>query len=86
MEELKHITVMFKLAPLERILTDPGNPGAIWLIKEGLVSLTYGDVDGKDATVLLNGPGDLIGAIWRARRTWTTARTSSRSNRRCCAA
>lgn len=63
MEELKHITVMFKLAPQERILTDPGNPGAIWLIKEGLVSLTYGDVDGKDATVLLLGPGDLFGAM-----------------------
>ena len=63
MEHLKDITVMFKLAPQERILADPENPNAIWLIKEGLVSLTYGDVEGRDATVLLLGPGDLFGAI-----------------------
>ena len=63
MEELKDITVMFKLGPQERILTDPANPDAIWLVKEGLVSLTYGDVEGKDATVLLLGPGDLFGAM-----------------------
>jgi CRP/FNR family cyclic AMP-dependent transcriptional regulator len=36
---------------------------AIWLIKEGLMSLTYGDVEGKNATVLLLGPGDLFGAL-----------------------
>ena len=27
------------------------------------MSLTYGDIEGKDATVLLLGPGDLIGAM-----------------------
>ena len=63
MEHLRHITVMFKLEPQERILSDPENSNAIWLIKEGLVSLSYGDAEGKDATVLLLGPGDLFGAM-----------------------
>ena len=66
MQEMKHladITVMIKLEPQERIVYDPEYANAIWLIKEGLVSLTYGDADGKDATVLLLGPSDLFGAI-----------------------
>ena len=65
-DEMKHladITVMFKLAPQERIQCDPTNANAIWLIKEGLLSLTYGDAEGKDATVMLLSPGDLFGAM-----------------------
>ncbi|MDA0334457.1 MAG: Crp/Fnr family transcriptional regulator [bacterium] len=63
MEHLRDVTVMVKLEPESRILTDPDDPNAIWFIKEGLMSLTYGDADGKDATVLLLGPGDLFGAM-----------------------
>ena len=66
MAEMKHlesITVMFKLEPQERIIYDPETANAIWLIKEGLLSLTYGDAEGKDATVLLLNPGDLFGAM-----------------------
>ncbi|MDP6983355.1 MAG: Crp/Fnr family transcriptional regulator [Candidatus Latescibacteria bacterium] len=63
MEHLRDVTVMVKLEPEDRILTDPDDPNAIWFIKEGLMSLTYGDAEGKDATVLLLGPGDLFGAM-----------------------
>jgi CRP/FNR family cyclic AMP-dependent transcriptional regulator len=63
MEHLRDVTVMVKLQPQDRILADPDDPRAIWFIKEGLLSLTYGDADGRDATVLLLGPGDLFGAM-----------------------
>jgi CRP/FNR family transcriptional regulator len=63
MEHLRDVTVMVKLEPEDRILADPEDPNAIWFIKEGLMSLTYGDAEGKDATVLLLGPGDLFGAM-----------------------
>ena len=66
MAEMKHladITVMFKLEPQERIVYDPEHANAIWMIKEGLLTLTYGDAEGKDATVMLFSPGDLFGAI-----------------------
>ena len=63
MEHLRDVTVMVKLEPENRMLTDPDDPNAIWFIKEGLMSLTYGDAEGKDATVLLLGPGDLFGAM-----------------------
>ena len=63
MRHLSDITVMFKLDPQERIISDPDNPHAIWLVKKGLVSLTYGDIAGRDATVLLLGPGDLFGSM-----------------------
>lgn len=66
MSEMKHlaeITVMFKLEPQERIIYDPQHANAIWMIKEGLLTLTYGDSEGKDATVMLLCPGDLFGAI-----------------------
>ena len=63
MEHLRDVTVMVKLEPESRILADPDDPKAIWFIKEGLMSLTYGDAEGKDATVLLLGPGDLFGAM-----------------------
>ncbi|NKB72276.1 MAG: helix-turn-helix domain-containing protein [Candidatus Latescibacteria bacterium] len=63
MEHLQHTTVMVKLEPQERILTNAEDMHVIWLIKEGLVSLTYGDAAGRDATVLLLGPGDLFGAL-----------------------
>ena len=63
MRHLSDITVMFKLAPQDRMITDPDNPQAVWLIKKGLVSLTYGDIEGRDATVLLLGPGDLFGSM-----------------------
>lgn len=63
MDHLRDVTVMVKLEPEDRILTDPDDANAIWFIKEGLMSLTYGDADGKDATVLLLGPGDLFGGM-----------------------
>lgn len=63
MDELSQVTVMEKLEPQDRIVTAQNQPGNIWLIKEGLVSLTYGDADGKDATVLLLESGDLFGAM-----------------------
>ena len=63
MEQLEHITVMVKLAERERIAAGIQASQTIWLVKEGLVSLTYGDTDGKSATVLLLGPGDLFGAL-----------------------
>lgn len=63
MEHLRDVTVMVKLEPEDRILADPDDPNAIWFVKEGLMSLTYGDADGKDATVLLLGPGDLFGGM-----------------------
>ena len=63
MEHLRDVTVMVKLEPEDRILADPDDANAIWFIKEGLMSLTYGDAEGKDATVLLLGPGDLFGAM-----------------------
>jgi CRP-like cAMP-binding protein len=63
MEHLRDVTVMVKLEPEDRILSDPDDPNAIWFIKEGLMSLTYGDAVGKDATVLLLGPGDLFGGM-----------------------
>ena len=63
MEHLRNVTIMVKLEPEDRILSDADDPNAIWFIKEGLMSLTYGDADGKDATVLLLGPGDLFGGM-----------------------
>lgn len=63
MEHLRDVTVMVKLEPEDLILSDPDDPNAIWFIKEGLMSLTYGDAVGKDATVLLLGPGDLFGGM-----------------------
>ncbi len=63
LKDLEHITVMVKLKPQERILSAHQEERAIWLIKEGLVSLTYGDAEGKDATVMLLSAGDLFGAL-----------------------
>ncbi len=66
MKEMKHlaaITVMFKLEPQERIVYDSERANAIWMIKEGLLTLTYGDAEGKGATVMLLSAGDLFGAI-----------------------
>lgn len=66
MKEMKHladITIMSKLEPQERIIYDPEHAKAIWMIKEGLLTVTYGDAEGKDATVMLLSPGDLFGAI-----------------------
>ena len=63
LKDLETITVMIKLQPQERILSAHQEERAIWLIKEGLVSLTYGDADGKDATIMLLRSGDLFGAL-----------------------
>ncbi len=63
MKELGEATVMVKLEPQERILPAHQEERAIWMIKEGLVSLTYGDAEGKEATVMLLGAGDLFGAL-----------------------
>ena len=63
LKDLETITVMIKLQPQERILSAHQEERAIWLIKEGLVSLTYGDGDGKDATIMLLRSGDLFGAL-----------------------
>lgn len=63
LKDLEHITVMVKLQPQERILSAHQEQRAIWLIKEGLVSLIYGDAEGKDATVMLLSSGDLFGAL-----------------------
>ena len=63
MEELGHIAAPVKLEPQERLLTDPEHSSEIWMIKEGLVSLIYGDAEGRDATVMLLDAGDLFGAI-----------------------
>lgn len=63
MRELHDITVMVKLQAQDRLLATDREPGAIWLVKDGLVSLAYGDASGKGATVVLLGPGDLFGAL-----------------------
>lgn len=63
MRELQDITVMVKLQPQERIVATDQEPGAIWLVKQGLISLTYGDAAGRGSTVVLLGPGDLFGAF-----------------------
>jgi CRP-like cAMP-binding protein len=63
MEQLRHTTTVVQMKPQDRILTSPSETPALWLVKEGLVSLTYGDAEGKDATVLLLGPDDLFGAL-----------------------
>ena len=84
MEHLRDVTVMVKLEPEDRILADPEDPNAIWFIKEGLMSLTYGDAEGKDATVLLLGP-ETCSAPWRGPRISTTE-TWRLSNRPSCAA
>ncbi len=68
LEELGHIAAPVKLEPQERLLTDPEHSREIWMIKEGLVSLIYGDAEGRDATVMLLDAGDLFGAIgWQER-------------------
>jgi CRP/FNR family transcriptional regulator len=62
MMDMEQATVMVKLQPQERLLISRGEVPAVWLVKEGLMSLTYSDADGTDATVLLLEPGDLFGA------------------------
>lgn len=63
MEELRHSTTLVQMKPQDRILTSPAETPSIWLVTEGLVSLTYGDAEGKDATVLLLGSDELFGAL-----------------------
>jgi CRP/FNR family transcriptional regulator len=63
LKDLEHVTVMLKLKPQERILAAHFEERAVWLVKEGLMSLTYGDAQGKDATILLLSSGDLFGAL-----------------------
>ncbi|MFT5086041.1 MAG: CRP-like cAMP-binding protein [Candidatus Latescibacterota bacterium] len=75
MRELGEMTVMIKLEPQERILSAHQEDRAIWMIKKGLVSLTYGDAGGKDATVMLLGAGDLFGSLGEGGTT-STARAS----------
>ncbi len=62
MKDLEQATVMVKLQPQERLSISRGEVPAVWLVKEGLMSLTYSDAEGADATVLLLEPGDLFGA------------------------
>lgn len=62
MMDMEQATVMVKLQPQERLFISRGEVPAVWLVKEGLMSLTYSDADGTDATVLLLEPGDLFGA------------------------
>jgi CRP/FNR family transcriptional regulator len=62
MKDMEQATVMVKLQPQERLLISQEEMPAVWLVKEGLMSLTYSDAGGTDATVLLLEPGDLFGA------------------------
>lgn len=59
---LRDVTVVVKLLPQDRLLPDPDDPMAVWLVRQGLLSLTYGDAAGGQIAVPL-GPGDLFGAI-----------------------
>jgi CRP/FNR family transcriptional regulator len=63
MQEVEQVTVMAKLKAQERLIISQEDAHSVWLIKEGLVSLSYSDAEGKDATVLLLGAGDLFGAL-----------------------
>lgn len=61
LENLLNAAVLVRLGPGDRLPAFAATSPAIWLVQDGLASLTYGDASGKDATVLLLGPGDLFG-------------------------
>ena len=57
-ELIKSIAVTEQLEPHRHILCDPDAPPTIWFVVEGLLELTYGDEEGRQATVLLVDPED----------------------------
>jgi CRP-like cAMP-binding protein len=62
-EGLRAAAVPVRLKAQERLLPGAEGPASVWLIEAGLLSLTYGDAEGRDATVLMLGPGDLLGDL-----------------------
>ena len=55
--------VPVRLKAQERLLPERDGPTSVWLVQDGLLGLTYGDAEGRDATVLLLGPGDYFGLL-----------------------
>ena len=53
-------TVPVRLDAQDRLLPERDAPAAVWLVQDGLLGLTYGDAEGRDATVLMLGPGDFF--------------------------
>ena len=51
------------LAPLRFVKPPPSGEPSIWIVKRGHVRLSYYDVDGRSATVVLLHPGDIFGSL-----------------------
>lgn len=49
------------LGPEEIVPAADGEEGALWVVKRGHVKLSYVDAGGREATVLVLGPGDIFG-------------------------
>ena len=60
---LENEAVPVRLGAHERLLPERDGPTAVWLVQHGLLGLTYGDAEGRDATVLMLGPGDFFGRL-----------------------
>ena len=56
---LKDIIVTDVLEPGDRVVRLTENVATIWFISEGLIQLTYCDVEGRNATLQLLGPEDV---------------------------
>ncbi|GAB4324733.1 MAG: Crp/Fnr family transcriptional regulator [Candidatus Sumerlaeia bacterium] len=63
MHEIESSSQMFVIPKNKVLPPPPGNEPSLFVIKKGFIQLTYTDVDGKEAVVILLGPGDVFGSL-----------------------
>jgi len=63
LREVLDLANVVSCSPGELIPVDSGTDGSVWIVKRGHVKMNYTDGAGRQAAVLLLGPGDMFGMV-----------------------
>ncbi|MBI1291972.1 helix-turn-helix domain-containing protein [bacterium] len=63
LREVMDMANVVSCSPAELIPVDADSEGAVWIVKRGHVKMNYTDGAGRQAAVLLLGPGDMFGLV-----------------------
>jgi CRP-like cAMP-binding protein len=63
LREVMDLANVVSCSPGELIPVDAESEGSVWIVKRGHVKLNYTDGMGRQAAVLLLGPGDIFGMV-----------------------
>lgn len=63
LEAIRSASQMYEVGKNKVIPPPPESEPSLFVVKKGHVQLTYSDVEGKEAVVILLGPGDVFGSL-----------------------